>query len=92
MAFPSVGAAEAGARTSRGEELRIGRGVSTSVPRLLAANPFGRSHSGFPSQKDKEDLLKIAKGGEMKFKYGVYAHTGDVKAGKVAEAYEAFKK
>ncbi len=59
---------------------------------LNAANPFGRSHSGFPSQKDKDDLLKIAKGGEMKFKYGVYAHTGDVKTGKVAETFEVFKK
>ena len=59
---------------------------------LNAANPFGRSHSGFPSQKDKDDLLKIAKGSEMKLKYGVYAHDGDVKSGKVAEAFEAFKK
>lgn len=59
---------------------------------LVAANPFGRSHSGFPSQKGKDDLLKIAKGGEMKLKFAVYAHAGDIKAGKVAEAYEAFKK
>ncbi len=59
---------------------------------LVAANPFGRDHSGFPSQKGKTDLLKIAKGGEMKLKYAVYAHDGDVKAGKVAEAFEAFKK
>jgi hypothetical protein len=59
---------------------------------LNAANPFGRNHSGFPSQKGNEDLLKIAKGGEMKLKYAVYAHDGDAKAGKVAEAFEAFKK
>ncbi len=59
---------------------------------LVAANPFGRNHSGFPSQKGKEDLLKIAKGGEMKLKYAVYAHSGDAKSGKVAEAYEAFAK
>lgn len=59
---------------------------------LVAANPFGRAHSGFPSQKGKEDLLKIAKGGELKLKYAVYAHNGDVKTGKVAEAFEAFKK
>lgn len=59
---------------------------------LVGANPFGRAHSGFPSQKDKTDLLKIEKGGEMKLKYAVYAHDGDVKAGKVSEAYEAFKK
>lgn len=59
---------------------------------LVAANPFGRAHSGFPSQKGKEDLLKIAKGGEMKLKYAVYAHNGDTKSGKVADAYEAFAK
>ena len=59
---------------------------------LNAANPFGRSHSGFPSQKDKDDLLKIAKGSEMKLKYAVYAHDGDVKTGKVAEAFAEFKK
>ncbi len=59
---------------------------------LNAANPFGRNDSGFPSQKGKTDLLKIEKGGEMKLKYAVYAHTGDVKTGKVAEAFEGFKK
>jgi len=59
---------------------------------LVAANPFGREHSGFPSQKGKTDLLKIEKGGEMKLKYAVYAHNGDVKTGKVAEAFESFKK
>lgn len=59
---------------------------------LVAANPFGRAHAGFPSQKDKTDLLKIEKGGEMKLKYAVYAHDGDIKTGKVAEAFEAFKK
>lgn len=59
---------------------------------LVAANPFGRDHSGFPSQKGKTDLLKIPKGGEMKLRYAVYAHGGDVKSGKVADAYEEFKK
>jgi hypothetical protein len=59
---------------------------------LNAANPFGRAHSGFPSQKGKDDLLKIAKGGELKLKYAVYAHTGDAKTGKVAEAFAEFVK
>jgi hypothetical protein len=59
---------------------------------LNAANPFGRDKSGFPSQKGKTELLKIAKGGGLKLKYAVYAHTGDVKSGKVMEAYEEFKK
>jgi hypothetical protein len=58
---------------------------------LNGANPFGREASGFPSQKGKTDLLKIEKGSEMRLKYAVYAHTGDVKTGKVAEAYETFK-
>ena len=59
---------------------------------LHAANPFARAGSGFPSQKGKTDLLKIAKGDELKLKYAVYAHTGDAKTGKVAEAFAAFKK
>jgi hypothetical protein len=59
---------------------------------LNGANPFGREHSGFPSQKGKTDLVKIEKGGELHLKYAVYAHTGDVKRGKVAEAYELFRK
>jgi hypothetical protein len=59
---------------------------------LNGPNPFGREGSGFPSQKGKTELVKIDKGGELKLKYGVYAHTGDVKTGKVAEAFEAFKK
>jgi hypothetical protein len=58
---------------------------------LNAANPFGREASGFPSQKGKTDLVRIEKGGELKLKYAVYAHAGDAKAGKVAEAYEVFK-
>lgn len=59
---------------------------------LMAANPFGRAASGFPSQKGKNDLVKIEKGKSLTLRYAVYAHTGDVKSGKVAEAYEEFKK
>jgi hypothetical protein len=59
---------------------------------LNAANPFGRELSGFPSQKGNTELVKIEKGGELKLKYAVYAHTGNVKSGRVAEAYEEFKK
>ena len=57
---------------------------------LNAANPFGREGSGFPSQKGKTELFKIKQGGELKLHYAVYAHSGDVKTGKVAEAYEGF--
>jgi hypothetical protein len=59
---------------------------------LNGPNPFARGGSGFPSQKGKTDLLRIEKGGELKLRYAVYAHTGDAKTGKVAEAFEAFKK
>ncbi len=59
---------------------------------LNAVNPFGRQLSGFPSQKGKTELVKIAKGGELKLRYGVYTHTGDVKDGQVAAVFESFKK
>ena len=59
---------------------------------LMAANPFGRERSAFPDTKDKKDLVKIAKGDHLKLRFGIYVHDGDAAAGKVAEAYEAFKK
>lgn len=59
---------------------------------LMAANPFGRNKSGFPDQKGKDDLVKLAKGDHLKLRYGVLLHSGDTKEGKVAEAFEAFKK
>ncbi len=59
---------------------------------LMAANPFAREHSGFPSQKGKTDLVRLEKGKSLTYRFGVYAHTGDVTSGKVAEVYEAFKK
>jgi hypothetical protein len=59
---------------------------------LMAANPFGREKSAFPSQKGKTDLVRIEKGKSLTLRYGVYAHDGDAKAGHVAEAFEAFKK
>ncbi|OWK40579.1 PmoA family protein [Fimbriiglobus ruber] len=57
---------------------------------LMAANPFGRDHSGFPSRKGKTDLVKIAKGDKLKLRYGIYTHTGDAAAGGVASAYKTF--
>jgi hypothetical protein len=59
---------------------------------LLAANPFGRAKSGFPAAKDRTDLVKLAKGEHLKLRYGILLHTGDVKSGKVSEAYEQFMK
>jgi hypothetical protein len=58
----------------------------------MAANPFGRVKSGFPSQQGKTELVKIDKGKSLTFKYAIFVHDGDAKVGKVAEAYEAFKK
>jgi hypothetical protein len=59
---------------------------------LMAANPFGRDKSGFPAEKGKTDLVKLAKGEHLKLRYGVLLHDGDVKSGKVAEAYDRFVK
>lgn len=57
---------------------------------LMAANPFARQGTGFPSQKGKTDLAKLAKDEHLTLRFGVYAHTGDTKAGQVAEAFQAF--
>lgn len=59
---------------------------------LMAANPFGRAKSGFPAMKDKKDRVRLAKGEHLKLRYGIFVHRGDVKEGKVAEAYELFGK
>jgi len=62
---------------------------------LMAANPFGRAKSGFPDmkdKKDKKDRVHLAKGELLRLRYGIFVHLGDVKEGKVAEAYELFKK
>ncbi len=59
---------------------------------LMAANPFGRVRSGFPDMKDKKERVRLAKGEHMILRYGIFVHLGDAKEGKVAEAYELFKK
>jgi hypothetical protein len=59
---------------------------------LMAANPFGRAKSGFPAMKGKNDRFRLAKGEHLTLRYGIFVHLGDVKQGKVAEAYELFKK
>lgn len=58
---------------------------------LMAANPFGRTGSGFPSQKGKTELVRIPKGESLRLRYAIFAHTGNAEAGKVAEAYDVFK-
>ena len=57
---------------------------------LMAANPFGRNKSGFPAEKGKTDLVKLAKGQHLKLRFGILLHDGDVKEGKAAECYAAF--
>lgn len=58
---------------------------------LLAANPFGRAgHAKFPDRKDRTDLVKVEKGKHLRLRFGLYLHGGDVKEGKVAEAYKSF--
>jgi len=57
---------------------------------LMAANPFGRAHAGFPGRKGQTELVKLAKGEILKLRYGIYLHDGDVKDGQVAEAFALF--
>jgi hypothetical protein len=58
----------------------------------MAANPFGRTESGYPSQKGKTELVTIPKGESMKFTFAIYTHAGDVKSGQVAEVFREFAK
>lgn len=55
---------------------------------LLAANPFGRTASGFPPQKDSpEQPLRLQPQEELKLRYGVLLHTGDAK---IKDCYRKF--
>jgi hypothetical protein len=58
---------------------------------LMAANPFGRQASGFPSRKGQSELVEIPRGSSLRLFYGIYLHTGDEKSGQVAQAFEKFK-
>jgi Methane oxygenase PmoA len=59
---------------------------------LMAANPFGRADSGFPSQKGKTELVKLAKGETLELNYALYTHNGNATTGQVAQAYAEFVK
>ncbi len=59
---------------------------------LMSANPFGRTKAGFPAAKGKTDLVKMAKGEHLKFRYGMLIHPRDAKEGKVADFYQQFVK
>lgn len=57
---------------------------------LLAANPFGRKESGFPGAKEAGAPFKIAKGSSATFRFAIFAHDGNAKSGRVAEAYQVY--
>lgn len=57
---------------------------------LMAANPFGREHSGFPTMKGKKDLVRLEKGQHLKLRYAYLLHDGDATSGHVAEAFRRF--
>lgn len=57
---------------------------------LMAANAFGRK--SFPGVDNAKELVKIPKGKELKFRYGVLIHKGNAKEGHVAEHYQDFLK
>jgi hypothetical protein len=59
---------------------------------LMAANPFGRAKSGFPAMRGKTELVRVAKAEHLKLRYGLLIHSGDARAGKVAELYQQFVK
>jgi hypothetical protein len=59
---------------------------------LMAANPFGRTRSGFPAMKGKTDLVKLGKGEHLKLRFGILIHPGDAQEGKVGEYFERFVK
>lgn len=58
---------------------------------LMAANPFGRGESGFPSMKGKTDVVKLGKGEELTLTYAIYPHAGDTKAASVEKVFAGFK-
>lgn len=58
---------------------------------LLAANPFGRSKSGFPAMRGNNDLVKIKAGESLKLRFAILVHDGDAKSGKVSQGFDWFK-
>jgi Methane oxygenase PmoA len=56
---------------------------------LMAANPFAREKSGFPSQKGKTDVVKLSKTDSLTLRYALYIHSGA--ANSVGEVYKYWK-
>lgn len=57
---------------------------------LMAANPFGRDHSGFPAMKGRKDVIRLQKGEHVQFRFGLLLHDGNATAGRVAQHFEQF--
>jgi hypothetical protein len=57
---------------------------------LFAANPFGKHDFENLKDQPKAGDLTIPAGGSVTFKWRFYFHTGDEKAGKVAERYKEY--
>lgn len=57
---------------------------------LMAANPFGRTKSGFPSMKGRTDVVRLEKGKHLEFRFGLLLHDGDAVSGRVADHYRTF--
>jgi hypothetical protein len=57
---------------------------------LMAANPFGRSHAGFPDRQGKKDLVTLKKGDHLRLRYALFLHGGDAKKADVAGAFKQF--
>jgi hypothetical protein len=56
---------------------------------LMAANPFGRTHS-FPAMAGRTDLVRLKQGEHLRLRYGILLHQGDAHSGQVAEMYRRF--
>ncbi len=59
---------------------------------LMAANPFGRAKARFPAVAGRTDLVRLAKGEHLRFRYGILLHAGDARDANVAGYYERFVK
>jgi acetyl esterase/lipase len=58
---------------------------------LLAANPFGRTKSGFPAVRNRSDLVRLDKGERLRLRYGVLVHQGDADEAKIAQHHRTFQ-
>jgi hypothetical protein len=57
---------------------------------LFSISPFGEG--AYQNDKAKAQPVMLEPGKSLQLRYGLYVHTGDAAAGKVAEAYEEFLK